>query len=172
MLNNPLDSDSVTTDEDDYGSFNNENPILDEICDNENDFYETDKIDGQYVLGIPILIHKTRKYLLTSSISSNSFFHYSHDDIMEYLHEFSTIFTVNNKLEILKISKSVLGEYNVIIKTFWLKIVQRRWKTIFSKRCRQLAERMTISSIMNFQIRGKDPQELVHLASIRGMMNS
>lgn len=57
-----------------------------------------------------------------------------------------------------------------IIKTIWLKVVQRAWKKIFKIRTEIKQLRCRPDSIMYRQICGKWPQNCNYLPSIRGML--
>jgi len=57
-----------------------------------------------------------------------------------------------------------------VIKTFWLKIIQRSWKKIFKIRNSILKTRCRPDSIIHRQITGKWPENCVYIPSIRGML--
>jgi len=57
-----------------------------------------------------------------------------------------------------------------IIKTFWLKLVQRAWKKICKIRKQILQQRCSPQSIMYRQFSGKWPQNCNYMPSIRGML--
>jgi hypothetical protein len=57
-----------------------------------------------------------------------------------------------------------------IIKTFWIKIIQRAWKKIYQMRKRIYQLRNRPDSIMYRQITGKWKENCVFLPSIRGML--
>jgi len=57
-----------------------------------------------------------------------------------------------------------------IIKTFWIKIIQRAWKKIYQLRKRILQLRKRPDSIMYRQITGKWYDNCVYLPSFRGML--
>jgi hypothetical protein len=58
----------------------------------------------------------------------------------------------------------------VIIKTFWLKIIQRRWKNIFKLRKHIIKSRCSIPSQKYFEIHGIYPQDCFRLPGIVGML--
>lgn len=65
------------------------------------------------------------------------------------------------RLEIVKTDVLIPGgEHVAYFKTFWLRIIQRRWKTIFQARKKMLAERKTIKSITERQRTGQWPKHL------------
>uniref|UniRef100_A0A6C0LFA4 Uncharacterized protein n=1 Tax=viral metagenome TaxID=1070528 RepID=A0A6C0LFA4_9ZZZZ len=58
-----------------------------------------------------------------------------------------------------------------ILKTVWLRIVQRAWKKIFQERCRIRSQRMTIYSIGWRQIHGTWPKTCAYMPTIHGMLS-
>lgn len=73
-------------------------------------------------------------------------------------------------LEIGKVYYLSGSECVCIIKTFWLKLVQRAWKKIHKIRKQILKRRCLPDSIMYRQICGKWPQNCNYMPSIRGML--
>jgi hypothetical protein len=59
----------------------------------------------------------------------------------------------------------------VILKTFWLKIVQRTWRRIYRQRLDIIKKWMMPSNIFYRERNGRWPQDCSHLPSIVGMMN-
>ena len=57
-----------------------------------------------------------------------------------------------------------------ICKTFWLKLIQRKWKKVYAKRMRILKERQQIHSILHRERYGCWPQHLNAIPSLVGMM--
>jgi hypothetical protein len=62
------------------------------------------------------------------------------------------------------------GEQIVIIKTFWLKIIQRKWKKVFAKRQSIIKYRLSPSSLSFRQLTGKWPEYCLHMPSLRGLL--
>lgn len=57
------------------------------------------------------------------------------------------------------------------LKTFWLKIIQRKWKKIYNQRQTILQNRKSISNILYRELHGKWHISCFYLPSITGMMN-
>jgi hypothetical protein len=57
-----------------------------------------------------------------------------------------------------------------VIKTFWLKLIQRAWKKIYKNRKIILQKRHRPASLMYRQITGKWPDDCNYMPSIRGML--
>jgi hypothetical protein len=57
-----------------------------------------------------------------------------------------------------------------ILKTFWLRIIQRKWKKIFAERKQIITLRKQTSSLYYRQIYGKWPELCNYLPSLNGML--
>ena len=169
--NNNMDTDSDGYSTDgylDYGRFSDDSKI-DDIIEDENEYYEIDKQHNQYVIGLFAL--KNRRCILSVCVSTATFYKYNYDSIMNYCISNSPYYSSIEKLEILKIRIGRQGEYYVLIKTHWLKLIQRTWKKIYKKRQEQLFARRNCLSLKHFEIRGRYSEGLNSLISIRGMLN-
>jgi hypothetical protein len=59
-----------------------------------------------------------------------------------------------------------------IIKTIWIKIIQRKWKTVYAERNRIIKTRMQYTSLKTREITGKWPQSCNYLPTLYGMMSN
>ena len=59
-----------------------------------------------------------------------------------------------------------------IIKTIWIKIIQRKWKKVYAERTRIIRLRMQYSSLKNREITGRWPQSCNYLPTLYGMMSN
>ncbi len=57
-----------------------------------------------------------------------------------------------------------------ILKTFWIRIIQRTWKKIYSQRKDILRKRCCPGAISTFQLTGKWPEHCRNLPGLRGML--
>jgi hypothetical protein len=89
-----------------------------------------------------------------------------------YITNYSNIIKDSNyiKPEIGEIYYLSGDECVCVIKTFWLKIIQRTWKKIFKIRQQIIKRRFRPDSILYMQITGKWHEECVYMPSIRGML--
>jgi hypothetical protein len=83
---------------------------------------------------------------------------HSHPTIRNY----NKIIQANNfiKIDIVVISELPGNESVGYIKTFWIKLIQRRWKKIYKQRQDILKQRMLPKSIREREITGKWPKGL------------
>jgi hypothetical protein len=98
------------------------------------------------------------------------------------LRYFETHPTIRNYRNIINNSnyiKPEIGEYIVlptqeavaILKTFWLRILQRKWKNVFKERLNIMKMRSNPICVYARQITGKWPPYCSHLPGLRGMLN-
>ena len=57
-----------------------------------------------------------------------------------------------------------------ILKTFWLRIIQRKWKKVFQERNNMIRNRLGLYSLYMRHITGKWPKEYERLPELRGML--
>ena len=62
------------------------------------------------------------------------------------------------------------NETVAILKTFWLRIVQRTWKRVFRERCNILNIRKTMYALYFRQIHGSWPANCARLPELKGML--
>jgi hypothetical protein len=175
---------------------NNDNYVLttNDIYESECIFLDEEKQHGKYYIGKGKYVETNSSIdslilLLSCCISVNSFFLFSFKTIEQYLNEFSIYlwsyssnkinkhidFTNNNlKKSNVQIFQLIIQEdftYSIIIKTHWIRLVQRYWRKIFNLRKKIILKRMTIHSQMYFQHNGKYPNGLNILHSYANNFN-
>jgi hypothetical protein len=64
----------------------------------------------------------------------------------------------------------ITGEQIVIIKTIWLKIIQRKWKKVFAKRQLIIKYRSSPSSLTFRQLTGKWPEYCICIPGLNGLL--
>jgi hypothetical protein len=64
------------------------------------------------------------------------------------------------------------GERVCIIKTIWLKIIQRKWKKIYKERRKIISKRNEPSMLLLREITGKWTKECRNLPSLNGMLKN
>jgi hypothetical protein len=146
------------------------------ICIEENEFMNTDKTHGRCYIGTTLLMHS--KYILDTTISAKSFLCYPFSTVVYYL-ESNSIFpigswritNVESRVQIMKLYiHSGTGVYHVVLKTFWLRIVQRTWKRIFRERQTILRKRGYLQNLRYFERRGRHSDNLRVLPGLYGML--
>jgi len=114
-------------------------------------------------------------FILASHISATSFFAHNLYISHCYLYHYNTFVCEDTEhphkqIEIMKLIVLEDGTFSVLLKTFWLRLVQRRWKKIMENRKDQLCKRCGLHSLNRREITGKFPLELLREKGIMGMM--
>ena len=101
---------------------------------------------------------------LDVSVSERAFFEFPYRLIMKYTSDYNVYLFVSpllepQRLEILQIvietSPDGFEFYKVIVKTFWLRLVQRRWKRIYRERQHVFKVRISWKNLRYSQLRGR-----------------
>ena len=93
-------------------------------------------INKKYYIGIPCLLDG--QYLFMTHIRPATYFQYDHDDVCDYLREYSCSDVPETQLaEIMKtefVFEEIGGERvhiaRVVLKTCWLRMFQRKWRRL------------------------------------------
>jgi hypothetical protein len=141
--------------------------VTDEIFEMDEDFMDADKLDLAYYIGLPGYLPSQNQLLLMNSISPNAFFKHDHATVLKYLVEYSTSRIHKPKVHILQVHVDERQAYNVTIKTFWLKLVQRAWKRVFRERQQIITQNKNPRLVQNRTL-GNTSQP--KLPSIRGLL--
>jgi hypothetical protein len=138
----------------------------------EQGFEETNKVDGHYYLGIPFTVRALNQTVMNCSISASTFLSKDYSRVVAYLgHIASFVVYSDYQVEILQLHISDHGEYNVVVKTVWLRLVQRRWKTILRLRREIIAKRASVQNQLYFQLHGQYLPGTRVIPGLLGMMS-
>ena len=119
--------------------------IYDDIYDAEEDFLDTQRTDGEYVLGVYRIVRGVPLYAI--GLTPHTFLRHDYNTVIRYLRLYSVIKLFNAEVSILKIVKSIhvvtstisFITTEAINKTIWLRLVQRHWRRAFRAfRARQM----------------------------------
>lgn len=135
--------------------------LIDDIYEEEADFIDSDKINNTYYIGSYFKLDNDSNLFLSCSITPQSFFKYNKYDIMKYLYYYSC---VEHKPEINIMKLYIINNcYYVLIKTYWLRIIQRHVKKNYSNKIKIMK-----NSIHHIERTGK---YIAKFPSIKGMLS-
>jgi len=177
IIDNNETSDSETDQEIDTDSENDFEEFIIEPDDDEYDeIYQEDSLHiysekehDNYYIGITKRLNSD-VLLMVNSVSANTFFMYSFPRIRDYLAKYSILNIQNAKVHIMKLCILQDETYSVILKTHWIRLVQRHWKKVFKERKWVIKGRRNIQNQFYKEVHGKYPYGLNRLPSIHGMM--
>lgn len=152
-----------------YDSDIESNNIYDEINQYDYQHFYSDKEDNKYYLGNIYYNRAENLLLLSASISNNSYFKYSHRDCVRYLYYYGINPFVRPTIDILQV-KIIDDCFTVIKKTFWLKIIQRKWKKIYKIRKQILEKRLLPGALLHREIIGKWQNDIAYCPGVHGLL--
>jgi hypothetical protein len=147
--------------------------FMHEIAELDGDFQETEKTHGNYYIGgVQYDKHTDKQLLLMSAISPRAFFSYNYHMVSIYLHEMciSDIHYFPN-IQVLQLDISADGCYRVIMKTYWLRLIQRTWKRVYAEKMAMIRRRGSIMSLRYNETHGHYPDGLRRLPELYGMLS-
>jgi hypothetical protein len=142
----------------------------DEIYQEDSYHIYSEKENDHYYIGLAKRI-STETLLMVNSVSASTFFMYSFARIRDYLAKYSIINIQNAKVHIMKLCILPDETYSVILKTHWIRLVQRTWKKVYKERKRVLKQRRKIKNLFLREINGRYPSGMNYVPSIHGMMS-
>ena len=143
-----------------------------DIADKEEEYIDSEKQHGKYYIGLSVYNSDNNSIQLSTVVSVNTLFTYDINAIQLYLEEYSMrcIDYTLLPIHIMKLDIKSDGEYCVVIKTFWLKVIQRAWKTQFANRKHTIRMRGSIQSQYYFTMNGRYPVGLRNIPGLRGLL--
>jgi hypothetical protein len=149
-----------------------------EIEDDGEDIYHddslhmySDKEHGKNYIGVCKKSRNRDIYVMANSVSARTFYRHQFSRIMLYLHCYSIVYVSDKKMDIMNLNILEDGTYAVIIKTFWLRLIQRHWKKTFQQRKKVIRGRSNMNSLRIREITGKFPAGLNRVPSLHGMLS-
>lgn len=162
MNNNPFVMDEMWNSDEEGGEY------YDEIME-EEEFKYDERQDGKYYIGLPFYDKVFEELLLASSVHGDTFFSHSIENVTHYLKNYSVVRTEKRDIpEIMQLYIDPTTEaYNVVLKTHWLRLVQRTWKNVMRKRKACLQEWSNPTFLKQREVQCINTQTL---PGLRGMM--
>lgn len=157
-----------------------ESEILDDMYDFEEEYDLQEKEDEQYFIGIYICMkdnqwfhteEENRKLYLGMTVSAKLFFKYEYKYVQKYLCSAIRYCpharNYHLKVSIMKLNITDDGLCLVIVKTYWLKLIQRHWKTVMKIRNNIIRNKMKYEYLKGREL-GK--QSIEKIPKLRGML--
>ena len=132
------ETDSDSDNESVYNSDQEDDDLLDTIYRHDYSILKY-KQNKKYYIGLVALIDSI--YLLAHSVTPKSLFEYSYNDILYYLYQYSIIHVKRPKIDIFQLNIAN-NNYNVVVKTYWIRLIQRHWKKVYKNKVDALRKRV------------------------------
>lgn len=151
------DSDSTTNEfYDEESDFMIDQIYDDEFSHNEIVLRENSSyFHKKYFIGICKYVANDNILLFINKIHPSNFFKYKLNIIHKYFFWYSGIYINMNRpppIEIIKVYVLPDDTYVCILKTYYIRIIQRRWKKVFKERQHYISERKTLQKLWDYSI--------------------
>jgi hypothetical protein len=118
------------------------NDEYDDILEQEDDFNSSEKRNGQCFIGYTQYLESESAWLFVYAVSARSFFCHEIDLICDYLYEFGHVYDDRSALgdevevpvDIIQLCILDDGLYTSIVKTHWIRLIQRHWRKVIDVR--------------------------------------
>lgn len=145
------------------------------LCELYNKYYGNDKNLCYYYLNIYSL--KSLNMYLINKLSKIHITHYnsiSNLKSLSVIKNYANIVKNDNYIKPQIAENIVLGSGHTIciIKTIWIKLIQRTWKKIYALRKDIIKKRCKIESLTFREITGRWPNDCINFPSLNGMISS
>jgi len=153
------DSDNISYSSNGSSDWSNDSTIRDNndiymIYDEDMEYIDEEKKNLKYYIGLPAYIKTENEFVLMSTISPAAFHKYNINTITEYIYQYSIMYIPHPTPHILQLFIKSDGVYSVIIKTYWLRIIQRTWRNVCKKRRLIEKNAMQLSYLRSREIGG------------------
>ena len=165
------DAESIESMESDTEYDSETEEMIDRIYFHEEDFLDSEKEDKHYYIGNSRVSQDKLYILYANAVTPTTFFRFDINHVKSYLHDYS-IFATNSNIDIMKLFILDDHTYTVVIKTYWLKIIQRHWKKIYSQRKYCISRRKQIKTMMYVERNGMYPYDCYSMPGLQGMLMS
>jgi len=155
---------------------------MDQESDSDDDVGIVDDIDdplidepkehNRYYLGSCKLIRPDNYYLMLCAVSNRIFLQYPASVVSRYMESASLIYVHRPTIDIMKLEFLPNQMCTVVKKTFWIRLIQRRWRSVLRDRMCLLLRRGSIMSQRAFEMTGRWPIGLNVLPGLNGMLRA
>lgn len=153
-------SSEYETDTTDTESIDSEDSFYEDDSDNIFDteqLYEveqtSEELNGKYFIGSYKNLAEENILLFTIRIHRNTFFQFKSEQISKYFFWYSGVpMQKNPPVEILQLQVLPDQTYIAVVKTFYLRIIQRAWKKVFKQRQEYIYQRKCLGTIRNYEV--------------------
>jgi hypothetical protein len=170
LVSEDSDNESVIIEFDDFSDDEGDEIALERIFEEDEYHVDSEKFDGHYYIGLCKHMPRPRLYLMLNSISARTFFRYQYYHVLKYLYYYSSVRLFQPKIEIMKLAVLSDQTYSVILKTHWIRLIQRHWRSVLKKRKEIIRGRMKPASLLWREVAGKFPHGLNVFPGLIGLM--
>ena len=137
--------------------------VMDEAFEHEYEPCENSK----YYLGSYKYYKETNEILLMKQISFHVFYASHYNSLRNYIYWYSGDHIPDTRVQIIQVFQDDTNNFS-ILKTHWIRIIQRTWKRVFRERRLYIRKRKQLSIILSNQMK---PISSANYPELRGMLS-
>jgi hypothetical protein len=158
--------------ETDYETDSDSESQVEYLYQREAEFLNADKEHDHYYLGVCKYIIQQNHFILLNAITAQTFLDTPYEECIHYLREYSIVWSIRPTLDILKLQIHPCSRaYTVLVKTHWLRLIQRHWRRCLKERAAIQMRRCCFRNWRIFEMTGRFPSELRNLPGIYGLLS-
>lgn len=148
----------------------NDMDMVDTIYYTDRHFLDEPKEHGTYYLGNISCVNS--QLLMEMAVSPSTFFKFTYKKICRYVRSYSISsywFYPKSQIDIFVLDIHD-GCYRTILKTVWLRLIQRHWKKVYQERMKVINLRKRWETQRYVELRGKYPRDAYYLPGLHGLL--
>lgn len=149
----------------------NETWEYDAIHRADSEQFYSEKEDGKTYIGLAHLMPGTSAIVMSNTISPGVYFAYPHTTVIRYLYAYGLVRIKRPVLQVMTLHILQDGTYSMLLKTHWIRLIQRHWRNVYRNRRYIIRKRAHPQSRKLFEIQGKYLYPLHNMPSIHGMLS-
>ena len=144
--------------------------VIDNIFREECEFLDSEKVDGKHYIGLCRYFPTHKLLLYANAIRPATLYKHPYSHTLSYLQLYSVFRVYKPSVDIMQLCILTDSTYTVILKTYWLRLIQRTWKAVIQTRKIVMKKRMNLHSIRLFEVSGKYPADATYMPTLKGML--
>lgn len=161
-------TDAETDSSDDSDSDTDE---YDTIHDQDSEQFYSEKETGKTYIGLVHTAPETAAIIMSNTVSARTYFAHPHMTILRYLCAYGLVRIKRPVLHVMTLHVLADGTYSMLLKTHWIRLVQRHWRNVYRSRRLLIRKRAHPQARKLHELTGKYPYPLDKMPSLAGMMS-
>lgn len=143
--------------------------VYDYIHQADYEQFYMEKEDGGHYLG---LVHSTDQCIMMSNtVSAQVFFLNPYSTIVRYLYLYGLVRIHEPRIDIMQLHISAQDVYSVVLKTHWIRLIQRHWRKISAIRRTVLLRRSSPAYRRHNETTGHYPDDACYMPGLHGLLS-
>jgi hypothetical protein len=144
----------------------------DTIHQQDSEQFYSEKETGKTYIGLVHTAPETTAIIMSNTVSARAYFAHPHITILRYLCAYGLIRIKRPVLHVMTLHVLADGTYSMLLKTHWIRLVQRHWRKICRSRRSMIRKRAHPQARKVYEITGKYPYPLDKMPSLVGMLSA